>query len=218
MVLLLSNDSEHSTCSTFTVHQEIHKPLHQQECFQTKLSRKSKRVQFDESLNQSFANVEQVAEDCRQSWYTKQDFNSMRTEMQNTIQQLRKKDKKMQGQVSQPLQALLDLVSSINHVVEDPTSIVSAEMQQRLSQLFTHGEDSFDLIGLEMHIESRLRRTAKEHREYIQEVVYDIQKEQLAGLLSDDEVHFELRDSCLNYSQAFVLLAQIMASAQLSAQ
>ncbi|KAL7560984.1 hypothetical protein ACA910_006389 [Epithemia clementina (nom. ined.)] len=142
----------------------------------------------------------------------------MRSEMQCTIQELRKKDKSMQGQFSHTLQSLFDLVSKVDFVVEDPSSIVSPEMQQMLSQLYTKGDDSFDLIGLEMHAESRLRRTAKEHREYIQEVVYDVQKEYQEGLLDEEQVHFELRNSCLNYSQAFALLAQIKASAQLVAQ
>ncbi|KAL7560983.1 hypothetical protein ACA910_006388 [Epithemia clementina (nom. ined.)] len=218
-MVLLTNDSEHSARSTFAADEGIHKPLHEQQCvaFASQRRRKTKRVLFDESRNRSFVNVEKVAEDCRESWYTKADFQAMRAEMQSAIQELRRKDKKMHSQVSQTLQALLKLVSSVDYVVEDPSSIVSAEMQQMLSQLYTEGEDSFALIGLEMHMESKLRRTTKEHREYIQEVVYDIQQEHEAGLLSQDEFHHELRDSCLNYSQAFGLLAQIKARAQLSA-
>ncbi|KAL7560985.1 hypothetical protein ACA910_006391 [Epithemia clementina (nom. ined.)] len=220
-MVLLTNDSEHSTRLTFAADEGIHKPLHQQqECIDSSAQRrrKAKRVMFDESRNKSFANTERVAKDCRKSWYTKADFSSMRSEMQCTIQELRKKDKSMQGQFSHILQSLFDLVSKVDFVVEDPSSIVSPEMQQMLSQLYTKGDDSFDLIGLEMHVESRLRRTAKEHREYIQEVVYDVQKEYQEGLLDEEQVHFELRDSCLNYSQAFALLAQIKASAQLVTQ
>ncbi|KAL7560980.1 hypothetical protein ACA910_006386 [Epithemia clementina (nom. ined.)] len=218
-MVFLTNDSEHSTCSTFAAKEGLHKPLHhQEECTTIRRRRTTKRVQIDESFNQSFANEERVAEECRESWYIKTDFQNMRAELQSTIQELRQKDKKAQSQVSRILKALLDLVTSVDYVVLDPFSIVDAEMQHMLSQLYTSGEDSFDLIGLEMYVESQLRQTVKEHREFIQDVVYDIQKENEAGLLSQEEVHFELRESCLNYSQAFALLAQIKASAQLSAQ
>ncbi|KAL7560975.1 hypothetical protein ACA910_006381 [Epithemia clementina (nom. ined.)] len=221
-MVLLTNDSEHSPRSTFATDEGIHKPLHEQQCVASasQRRRKTKHVSlFDESSNQSFAYVEKVAEDCREkSWYIKADFQNMRAEMQSTIQELQRKDKTMHSPLSKTLKALFNLVSSVDYIVEDLSSIVGANIQQMLSQLYTQGQDSCDLIGLEMHVEGRLRRTAKEHREYTQEVVYDIQKEYQTGLLDEEKVHFELCESCLNYLQAFGLLAQIKVLAQLFAQ
>ena len=64
-------------------------------------------------------------------------------------------------------------------------------------------------------MDKRIKEEARARRESIQDVVYDIQNEHDHGLLADDETCTELRECCLNYSQAFCLLAQLQALAQL---
>lgn len=189
---------------------------------------KRKRVRFDESRNQSYANQERGAEDCHETWYSKQEYNQLRSNTAKAVEALRKRNNQMQNdQQEMPIrdiiEALLDLVASVNHIVEDASSIMNAEIEPLLSQLYRVRDDnddeysSLDLIGIEMYLENRVRREAKERREAIQDVVYDVQKEYRSGLLDRNGIDDELRESCLYFSQASSLFAQIQAQARLVA-
>ncbi|KAL7558341.1 hypothetical protein ACA910_000141 [Epithemia clementina (nom. ined.)] len=70
------------------------------------------------------------------------------------------------------------------------------------------------LIGLEFWMNSALSQELFQRRETLQEIVSDIQAEYHAGCWSDAQVRVELRDSCRSVSQAFCLLAQLLAQAQ----
>ncbi|KAL7559797.1 hypothetical protein ACA910_019797 [Epithemia clementina (nom. ined.)] len=118
-------------------------------------------------------------------------------------------------------QALFDVVASVDHVVEDPMSIMTSEVKKMMSLLYKcsdHGVECscLDLIGMELYVDCLTRSDVKERRESIQEVVYDIQNEYKAGLLIDRKAYeVELRDSCLNFSQASGLFAILKAHARL---
>ncbi|KAL7561665.1 hypothetical protein ACA910_018555 [Epithemia clementina (nom. ined.)] len=231
--MVLLNDSEHSNRSTFEAAKVFHedKSLFQHVAVTSCINagKKSNRVRFDKSRNQTLKRSESVSIDVLQgNWYTNSDFRRMRVKMRNDIQELRKQEMKTRQDNSEELYSisknpreLLDLVLSIDYIVHDASSILSSEVKRIQSQLYAKkwgADDSMEVIGLELHLDFCVRRAAKEYRENIQGVVYDIQQEHLAGLLKDDEVHLELQESCQNYSQAFGLFAYLTATAQLAAQ
>ncbi|KAL7564677.1 hypothetical protein ACA910_021233 [Epithemia clementina (nom. ined.)] len=223
----LSCDYGNSSFSSFTVDNGDSKFLDQQVCFvevdySPQRRRTFQKLRFEESLNQIHECLGRTVEDCHELWYTGDDYDRMRANRAETIQELRKMDNKQaldnKRSFSSILEDMLGLVSSLNYVVEDATSIMNAKIQKKLSQLYRLDDDiSLELIGLEPHIQGELRRVAREHRGQVQDVVYEIQEEKRRGLWSDDKIHDELRDSCLCYSQAFGLLAQLLARAQVLA-
>ncbi|KAL7559799.1 hypothetical protein ACA910_019798 [Epithemia clementina (nom. ined.)] len=185
----------------------------------------TRRVHFNESQNQSYANKDRTAEECRATWYSKQEFIHIRADVTASIQKLKQRQEEQQksGDLSfQDIQqALFDVVASVDYVVEDPMSIMTSEVKKMMSLLYKysdHGDEcsSLDLIGLELYVDGRARCDVKERRESIQEVVYDVQNEYKAGLLSDPQAYeVELRDSCFNFSQASGLFAMLKAHARL---
>lgn len=177
--------------------------------------KKTKLVRFNEQLNQSYRNEQIVAEECHRTWYSGEDYNAMRAETRASIERLRRMDKKNKGnKLSDILGGMLDLVCSVRYVVEDAKLILTDEKEKLFNHLYASDENCIDLIGLEVYLQSRLRREYKVRRECIQDVVHDIQNEYAEGILTKYDVDQELQDSCLNFTQAMVLMAQLQAQAQ----
>ncbi|KAL7559798.1 hypothetical protein ACA910_019797 [Epithemia clementina (nom. ined.)] len=187
--------------------------------------KRSRKVHFDESQNKTYATKDRTAEEYRATWYSKQEYTQIRANFRKSIQKMKQQQEEQQsaGDLSfQDIhQALFDVVASVDHVVEDPMSIMTSEVKKMMSLLYKcsdHGVECscLDLIGMELYVDCLTRSDVKERRESIQEVVYDIQNEYKAGLLIDRKAYeVELRDSCLNFSQASGLFAILKAHARL---
>ena len=187
-----------------------------------------KRVRFDERYNQIFVNHGRYAEDCHETWYDEDDYDDMRAynrfvmahfQRQEPNERPQEEDaKNMLPNQATILRSLFYVVTSIRYEVGDVTSILSPALSNQLTALYTGSSNAaMELIGLELHVDKRLKQEAQARREAIQEVVYDVQKEYDRGLWTDEELQRELRDCCLNHSQAFGLFAQLQALAQLGA-
>ena len=182
--------------------------------------KRTKRVHFNERRNQSYTNEQRVAEDCHETWYSDDDYFMMRSETRDCIERLRRMDQEIDDDqdytLSDILRAMLDMVCSITQVVDDARCLLNDETERVFSLLYSSNNNCIDLIGNELYLQSRWRSESKARRDSILDVVYDIQNEYTAGILTEDKIEEELRESCLYYSQAMVLLAQLQAQAQLS--
>ncbi|KAL7559791.1 hypothetical protein ACA910_019791 [Epithemia clementina (nom. ined.)] len=201
------------------IDQSVNRPLHQEEK-ETKQAfsgtRAKKRVRIDESQNQQHVIHKRAFADMRETWYTNEEYELMRSRFYKAILDFKKRSSHQdEMSYSNILRALFELVASVEYIVDDPKSILNDDIQRKLALLYTQEEMSIELIGLESYVVSRVRREARERRDAVQEVVFDVQNEYNAGLLDDDDFSNELRDSCLNFSQACGLFAQLQAQVRL---
>lgn len=175
-------------------------------------------MRFDDIRNKSFVDSDRVADDWHETWYTKNDYNRMRKDVLDAAQQLRTRNRGMKQRQEYSFFDILEALSKLSgdFAVEDASSIQNAETRKVLSQLYARGQNPVDVVGLESYLDIRLLGAVKEHRACIHDVVNELQEERRAGILSDEESLSELRESCLHYSQAFGLLAQLLATAQLA--
>ena len=210
------DDSVHSTGSTIRTTAASSKSFGSSS---TRTIPNKKRVRFDERYNQSFANHDRYAEDCHETWYDQDDYDDMRAYNRMLVARLQRQEEPQdKNDAIEILRSTLHLVKSIRHVVDDATTILTPVVSKQLATLYTGSDAALELIGLELHVDKRLKQEARIRREAIQDVVYDIQTEHDRGLfLNNEELQCELRDCCLNYSQALGLFAQLQALAQLAA-
>eukprot|EP00523_Entomoneis_sp_CCMP467_P006255 CAMPEP_0168730644 /NCGR_PEP_ID=MMETSP0724-20121128/6836_1 /TAXON_ID=265536 /ORGANISM="Amphiprora sp., Strain CCMP467" /LENGTH=206 /DNA_ID=CAMNT_0008777587 /DNA_START=340 /DNA_END=957 /DNA_ORIENTATION=- len=206
MISMLSNDSEHSsvTVGDNAPMKEV-TALPTSSCEPQSPSTSTKdcsRVTFDECRNDYFNNDQWDKEDCRSSWYQVQDYKVFREETRNQV--LKRKSCK----AAQVLRRIYKIVAGVNFVVEvEPLWLLSPKLKDQLLQLFQSPE-YLEVIGLEAHI-ARVKTCTLERRENILDTVYDIQSEYLQGHWKRSEVEEELMESCLNFTQAGCLFAQL---------
>jgi hypothetical protein len=211
-MIALTNDSQHSSVSVQEPIKQSLSPLGAA----TSQSPSTKRVYFNESANVEFSNTQRCAEDCHETWYTRQDYKEFRADSKDIIFSVSMiDDENDPDSFSGVLKALFEAVSDMNVVLEDASSIANG-LEQKLVALYTVAGD-LDLIGLEFNISGFIKSESKQRRLALQEVVAEIQGEYDQGLWSDAEVAQEYQESCCNYSQACCLFGQLLAKAQLHA-
>jgi hypothetical protein len=211
-MISLTNDSQHSTVS---VQEPIKQPLSSLDGAKSQ-SPSTKRVHFNESSNMTHSNKQRCAEDCHETWCTRQEYKQFRSESKDIIFSVSMmEDEKDQDSFSGVLKAIFEAVTDIDVVLED-ASPIALDLEQKLAALYTVAGD-LDLIGLEFNIAGFIKSESKKRRFALQEVVAEIQGEYEQGLWSEAEVAQEYRESCCNYSQACCLFAQLLAKAQLKA-
>eukprot|EP00522_Entomoneis_paludosa_P016696 CAMPEP_0172456132 /NCGR_PEP_ID=MMETSP1065-20121228/14216_1 /TAXON_ID=265537 /ORGANISM="Amphiprora paludosa, Strain CCMP125" /LENGTH=207 /DNA_ID=CAMNT_0013208821 /DNA_START=18 /DNA_END=641 /DNA_ORIENTATION=+ len=207
-MIALTNDSNHSVSSTVTVDAPYKQPV---SVPIAKPQTPSRKVQFNECRNEYFASSTRVAEDCHQTWFTAQDYQEFRATARQAVLDHE------QNSFCTILEQVFESVRSVDFVVEEEAStLLTPQLQEQLSQLFK-SQEALELIGLESYVAASVKQHTCLRREQIQDVVYDIQSEYLQGLWSMEELEEELMESCLNYSQAACLFAQLLAQAQASA-
>ncbi|KAL7564244.1 hypothetical protein ACA910_012271 [Epithemia clementina (nom. ined.)] len=205
------------------IDQPVNRPLYKK-TFQTQLklinsSAARRRVRFNERHNQIHNIHDSIAEeDSYNTWYTKKEYREFRNSVQDAVYELKKRSlRRSQNHdmsFAHIVRALYNLAASVDYIVDDPWTLVNDQIHHMLMVQYSQDERFLDFIGVEKYVDTRLRRECKERVESIYDVVQDIQKEHEAGFLSDKQLHDELRDSCLNFSQASSLFAQFQAKAR----
>eukprot|EP00527_Entomoneis_sp_CCMP2396_P003635 CAMPEP_0198154672 /NCGR_PEP_ID=MMETSP1443-20131203/68727_1 /TAXON_ID=186043 /ORGANISM="Entomoneis sp., Strain CCMP2396" /LENGTH=292 /DNA_ID=CAMNT_0043821369 /DNA_START=76 /DNA_END=954 /DNA_ORIENTATION=- len=108
----------------------------------------------------------------------------------------------------------VEATSNVDYILTNVSEALTEAQEKQISHLYSCDECRIDLIGLEHHVVDAIKKDARVHREAIQDAVYEIQLEHNKGLWSDMEAQDELRESCINFTQASGLFAQLLAKAQ----
>uniref|UniRef100_A0A7S3DRT0 Uncharacterized protein n=1 Tax=Entomoneis paludosa TaxID=265537 RepID=A0A7S3DRT0_9STRA len=179
-----------------------------------------RKVRFNQRRNQFYeSNVQR--QDIDNAWFRDADYKRFRAHVKKVIAKFKEEAESDQAKnlFMVILEDLYDTVRSIDYVVKgNVMKILTPEQQHNVLNLFKACGPEADLIGLEFHVVTNITVEAQRERENIQEVVDDIQGEYERGLWeTSDSFCQELRDSCLNFSQASTLFARFMAQAQLEA-
>mmetsp|Transcript_13923 Transcript_13923/g.30429 ORF Transcript_13923/g.30429 Transcript_13923/m.30429 type:complete len:202 (-) Transcript_13923:183-788(-) len=197
MIQTISNDSTHS--ATFAVDAPLKQAAHVE-------VQQKRSVAFDEDNNQYYDNTSRCAEDCAATWFTSADYREFRQTY---------REQTNQAAASSNFKAIRDLYltcTTVNFILEDASELGHAAAKvQAAAQSMT----SFDLIGMESNLCAAVKKDMRKKRESIQDVVFDIQLECDRGLWENvEEMQTELYESCINYTQACGLFAQLIAQMQ----
>eukprot|EP00522_Entomoneis_paludosa_P011947 CAMPEP_0172439898 /NCGR_PEP_ID=MMETSP1065-20121228/739_1 /TAXON_ID=265537 /ORGANISM="Amphiprora paludosa, Strain CCMP125" /LENGTH=175 /DNA_ID=CAMNT_0013188657 /DNA_START=209 /DNA_END=733 /DNA_ORIENTATION=- len=169
-MIQITSESNHSTHSTFAVEQPLKQPLHVSapQC----TSRRT--VCFDEDSNEYFDNTTgRAAEDCHETWYTKEDYQQFRSNVRANIRQAQQNQ---DSTFFKSIQNLYMASRQVTYVLEDATDLLSEKLQAKLAQLYV-SEDNMDMIGMEYHVVAAIKQDVRQQRQDIQVAVYEIQQE-----------------------------------------
>ncbi|KAL7559633.1 hypothetical protein ACA910_009554 [Epithemia clementina (nom. ined.)] len=219
MIPLILGDSSADTLivTTENISDGVHKKQ-QQPAVVTR-----RRVHFEEYRNLYYSdNARKSRQECKKTWYRKNDYDSMRSDMACAVYKAKKiiqKEERFDENYTflKIMEILIKQVSEVDYVLDDALVLLlesNNTHKQLLSQLYSQEDDErLEWLGLEFRLSSILAQESRERRASIQAVVQDVQLEYHQGLWSTAEVDVELRDSSRNYSQAMTLLAQLLAQA-----
>mmetsp|Transcript_9242 Transcript_9242/g.19938 ORF Transcript_9242/g.19938 Transcript_9242/m.19938 type:complete len:233 (+) Transcript_9242:126-824(+) len=225
------DNSNHSTYRTIDEIIKDRSPSPEPEKIRT-----GRKVRINQRRNVFHDNTKSF-EDVKKTWYGTSDYKSFRAEVKKVLSTFKEEAEKdyAKNMFLVILEDLYDTVRSIDYVVKgDCMNILTDEQKHNVLNLFKtikgpkvqkastsiHYSD-FDhllLIGLEFHAVPHITREAQTERENIQDVVDEVQGEYERGLWDNQDLFIsELRDSCVNFSQASTLFGQFLARAQLEA-
>ena len=198
--MMLDNTSNHSKCSTLDVDLP-HK--------QSVSNCRRRRLQINERRNEYFSDSTRAAEDCHETWYQAEDYDIFRAHAATRSAQL-KETCRAYHKLARTLFAVL---CDVDFVCNDCSllQVWTSEVEQVLRE-FWHEHP--DRIGWDDFLVPGLRTDFYERTKVIQDVVAEVQDEHAKGIWTQEEAENELRDCCLNYSQALVLFSQMMARSQ----
>mmetsp|Transcript_14680 Transcript_14680/g.30295 ORF Transcript_14680/g.30295 Transcript_14680/m.30295 type:complete len:244 (-) Transcript_14680:48-779(-) len=188
-----------------------------------------KQVSFDLDENEYICNHQKQSsqhetKDPFDTWYTYEEMQQFRSDSQAIIQQAlqeqedKKKPPRQRANLYAFLLELYRLARQEDHMLVNAMDLLASNKRQvrQLQKLYhTKDERILELMGLETQIVLTLKKDVKFVRQSVQTVVADIQEECQKGLWSPHSKALaqEFRDSCLNYTQAPGLWAQLMAQA-----
>mmetsp|Transcript_13457 Transcript_13457/g.17547 ORF Transcript_13457/g.17547 Transcript_13457/m.17547 type:complete len:215 (+) Transcript_13457:102-746(+) len=212
--MILANDSNHSTIAVDTSTKQSSNILVSLPESQSR----SCKVRFDECQNEYFANDQRTGEECRTTWYHSEDYQQLRS---NARELVLKANDRCSMTLGVDLKEIYEHVCHVDFLLEDASEILTPALEKKITEIFIKSSESstemLDLIGLESYVAAGIKKSCAQKREQIQDAVYDIQCEFEHGLWTKNEVEDELRESCLNFSQAACLFAQLLAKAQQAA-
>ena len=205
---VLLDDSVHISTYDVADQKAVEEPLH------IRLNSRSRSVRFVEDENEYFDDsFPRTERECAICWYTNDDTEVFKASLQALLRKAQNEDKKKNLNMMKVIKSYYTQCSSLDYEVEDVDEILSAEDVAILASLFRSSRRSA-FLGLEFYFVPSLKKEAQKKREKLQDTVLDVQLEHEQGILSDSEYLEELRDSCMVYSQASCLFAQILAKAQ----
>jgi hypothetical protein len=213
--MILTNHSDHS--ATFKTDDSIKQPI--SPIVRRRSLSSCRRVSFNERRNKFYTNTNKITvEELHVTWYTNEEYLQFRSGVRKLVgNTLKEAENDYSRKVFlNVLEELYKAVGSVDFVLHDAMVILTPAQKHNLYQLFNSNEN-LNLIGLDYHISESLKKDAVQRREEIQDVVCTIQSEYDSGIWNEVQVVDELRDSCLNFSQAACLFAQMVAKAQLAA-
>ncbi|KAL7569589.1 hypothetical protein ACA910_009559 [Epithemia clementina (nom. ined.)] len=192
-------------------------------CRKTQVQKKC--VRFNETGNQYYSEKARGSvQECKNTWYTKQDYEQIRLNVTSALARARRTmlDEERfneQSSFSRTMISLVKLVTDVDFVLDDASVLLvhSQEVEHNLfSRLFK--AHRMEWLGLELYLVQSYSVESKHRRASIQSVVYDVQMEYRQGLYKNAaEADIEFRDSSRNFSQAMVLMSQLMAKASFAA-
>ena len=209
--MILTNDSQHSVSSTFSVEQQQQEPKNQ--CSPLHLNRPRSVVSFDEDSNEYFSSDARAAEDCHETWFTDEDYSQFRSHTRRIIVEAVSDNEMLP--FCKVLYNLYDSSRQVDFVLSNAADALTLDQEDDIQCLYDD-EKYLNLIGLELRVATAIRKDALQRRKAVQDAVYDIQSECDRGLWSEQDAQEELRESCLHYTQTMNLFAQLLAKAQSS--
>mmetsp|Transcript_12032 Transcript_12032/g.24855 ORF Transcript_12032/g.24855 Transcript_12032/m.24855 type:complete len:244 (-) Transcript_12032:238-969(-) len=226
--MIIANDSNHSNCSTFGVEQTSQPKRLLDFARRSKSKKSSRKVRFNESRNKSYDNKTTVADETNRTWYARQDYEKFRNHNTAVVEKAWEFECQEEdcGRTCVFTQLLVDLyhaARAVNYQLSDASILLEKTPKNRqrikeLKKLYNKKGSSkdgwMDLIGLECHFLLSVKEDARRQRMAVQDNVQDVQDEYKKGLWNESEMYFEMRESCLNHSQAMGLFGQLLAMAQ----
>eukprot|EP00522_Entomoneis_paludosa_P008233 CAMPEP_0172455398 /NCGR_PEP_ID=MMETSP1065-20121228/12048_1 /TAXON_ID=265537 /ORGANISM="Amphiprora paludosa, Strain CCMP125" /LENGTH=214 /DNA_ID=CAMNT_0013207859 /DNA_START=65 /DNA_END=709 /DNA_ORIENTATION=+ len=208
--MILSNDSTHSTIA---IHDAIKKPFYVPSSSASKSNRRRRRgVCFDEDRNEYYTNENRQAQDCHETWYTKEDYLEFRTILRAKIHEtINNEQKDLSFQVA--IRNMYLLASKVDFILDDASKLLQEENASQLAELYA-SEEHMDLIGMEYNVVFSIKQDVRKKREEIQDICYDVQGEYDRGLWTLPDMQREMQESCHAVSQSCGLFAQLLAIAQ----
>ena len=210
------NDSDTSWGSTFQADQEG--PIKERPSSQD--AKAKRRVRINESFN-AYHNPKRSWRKipAEKLWWTSQEFAQIQ---ENAFLAAKKAEEEHQNNTESKrtffykLCKLYLLARNIKYELTDVNKVLSDKDAKTLAKLYSADKNRLELIGLEKSVVPGIQADLVNRRQQIYQVVNDIQEEHRKGLWSDDQVPTELSESCANFSQSSLLLAQMLARAQAS--
>jgi hypothetical protein len=136
------DDSTHSASSTFAVDDVLIKqPISQI----AKAQFPPRKVRFNECRNQCFANAERAAEDCQDTWFTGEDYKQFRSNVRHVFFNDESDDAKYS--FSNTLIEIYEVVRAVDFIIEDATSLLTPELEQKLTQFFQASDKCLDFLS-----------------------------------------------------------------------
>lgn len=214
----IDDNSVHSTIAVNVNKTGIHEAAKETESFR-EVRRERRSVRINEDANEYYDNHMRCVEDCSETWFDRSDYEEFRASRRSVIQQALNDQKWGEDPAKlsffHTLRTLYMATRSVDYILNNVHDALTSKQQAQIQQLYSQ-DQYLELIGLEYQVCVDMKKDAHAQRDEIQDVVYDIQVETLKGLWSEVEAQTELRDSCLNFSQAAGLFAQLLAQAQLA--
>uniref|UniRef100_A0A7S2Y368 Uncharacterized protein n=1 Tax=Entomoneis paludosa TaxID=265537 RepID=A0A7S2Y368_9STRA len=208
IALTFPSDSTHSTIA---VDQAVKQPLHV-----TAAAAPRRTVCFDEDSNEYFDNTAQTAEDCHETWYSRDDFHQFRLDNQETIH-VSMDDQNDAASPHAEFYTVLQQVFSATRKAKNcrtATEVLSIELTSQLNKLYT-SDFAMNMIGMEAQVLFNIKRTLRQQRMGWQDEVYDIQMNyEFADYDMKETMTQEMADASLVYTQSGVWFAQLLAQAQ----
>lgn len=213
---LTIDNSTHSASSTFNAKDATKTPLH------LLPPKGSRRVIFNEDLNQYHDNTIRCEEDCHETWYKTQDYQEFRSNKRKTLHEWQSKYE-LNTNCSRFFHLLRDLyeqTKQVDYILDDVSELLNQKQFKQfkeLAKLYAKSEEIYGYIGMEHRLVDSIERDIGQRKYDILKTVYEIQCEQrIDGLWEncDEEMQIEMRESCLHYSQCNVLFSQMIALAQ----
>ena len=210
--MILTDDSTHST---FT-RNGTKKLLQRVPDTSPRRSGPTTLVQFNEDANEYYENYGTCAEDCVYNWYAREDYVVFRHNMRETIQQALLEQEHCDGHFFRVLRTLFVATRNVDYILNDVSEALTEQQEEQICQLYhmEPEENRIELLGLEYQVVDDIRKESRAQRDELQDVVYDVQVEYSKGMWTKEEVSEELRESCISFTQASHLFAQLLAKAQ----
>lgn len=179
-----------------------------------KSSRPRRVVSFDETANHSYTNTQWSAEDCRQHWYTKLDYQQIKEYTTALVKQLCKSEGRQRHNPDSYRNVLVRVCDACAAAVPPETSsthtdfVLSHDDQASLTQLVGKAQSR---AGLETIFIRPLAEEKRSRRQQYAATVWAVQRHHKAGRLSTRAELMRL--SCQAVSRPSRLLARHMARA-----